>query len=63
MLRGRVATSLGAIHSVAPTRVADPDFLEGHVEGDRETLINPVVLADAENGVFAAQENGRWRPG
>src|SRR5450830_486646 len=37
-------------------QVGNPDFLEGHVEGDRKTLVDPVLGADAQHGVFAAQE-------
>ena len=37
-------------------QIADPDFLEGHVEGDRKALINPVIFANAEDGIFAAQK-------
>ena len=37
-------------------QIGDPDLLEGHVEGDRKALIDPVVAAHAEDRVFAAQK-------
>ena len=36
--------------------VTDPDFLEGHIEGHGEALIDDVVAADAEHVVFATKE-------
>ena len=37
-------------------QIADPDFLEGHVEGQRKPLVDAIIFTDAEDGVFAAQE-------
>jgi hypothetical protein len=37
-------------------QIADPDFLEGHVEGHRKPLVDTVIFTDAEDGIFAAQE-------
>ena len=37
-------------------QIADPDFLERHVEGDREALVNLVVRSHPQHFVLAAQE-------
>ena len=37
-------------------QVADPDLFEGHVEGHRETLVDPIAGFDAEQRILAAQE-------
>ena len=39
-----------------PDQIRDPNFLEGHVEGEGKALINEVVTADAEQLIFGAQE-------
>ena len=36
--------------------VGNPDFLERHVEGRREALVNPVGFAHAQNFIFAAEQ-------
>ena len=35
--------------------VTDPDFLEGHVEGHGEPLVDSVRFADAEDGILASE--------
>ena len=37
-------------------RIADPDFLERHVERHGKTLIHTISFTDAQLRVFAAQE-------
>ena len=39
-----------------PDQVADPDFFERHIEGHRKTLIDKIVLAYPEQGIFAAKK-------
>ena len=57
--RIRVAhQGLGGYPQRGAHQIADPDFLERHVEGHREPLVHPVVLGHAQHLVLAAQEVG-----
>ena len=47
---------LGSDPQRGACQIADPDFLEGHVEGHRKTLVDLVIVPDAQPRVFAAQE-------
>ena len=53
---GSPAISFGRDPQRGADQIADPDFLERHVEGDRKALVDAVVGAHAQHGVFAAQE-------
>jgi hypothetical protein len=55
--RFRVAGGfLGAQPESGADQVGNPDLFEGHVEGDREALVDAVRRAHAQHLIFTAQE-------